>query len=159
MDPKALADAIALATQPLTDQITALAAEVKAIKEVKPATFEAKVGDKTITLDAGSVAEKLINLEAQLATQAALVAESSKGAIISQFAAEGKAPKDADGKPLDDATLKTFSAPELMRLLANTPATVPLSARGKPAKEGTKDNTLTGIDRAIAAHTLEVSAR
>ncbi len=159
MDPKVLADAVALAIKPLNEQLTTLAAEVKAIKEVKPMTFETKVGDKTITLDAGALAAEVIGLKTQLTAQAAAAEEASKGGIIARFAAEGRVPAGEDGKPMDNAALLTLSAPELKRLLANTSATVPLSARGKPAKEGGKDNTLTGIDRAIAAHSHEVAAR
>ncbi len=101
-----------------------------------------------------------LKLELQRRDAAALEAE--KAALIQRFAAEGKVPLAPDRRPYSDEQLTALDLPTLKLLHANTPSTVPLSARGRKASSigaasGSGTNSpprleLKGLDRAIAAH-------
>jgi len=159
MTPEQIAAAIAAALKPLTDTLITLSADMEAIKEVKPPAFELKQGDKVVTLSAAEVLTRIITLEATVAAQASAASDAGKAALITRFAAEGKAPVDGDGKPMDNARLVTLSVDTLKLMLTNTPATVPLSARGGRPLMQTKDDKLTGLDRSIAANKQEHALR
>ncbi len=115
--------------------------------------------------------EKRPDLSAQITTlntgmadlqkkiQAGLDAASDveKGKVIALFAADGKVPLGADGKPITDEDLRKFDLPTLRLLHANTPVTVPLSTRGKvAAKQGTE---LKGLERTAAAINEDLKTR
>lgn len=116
-------------------------------------TFSATVGEKTITLTAPEITSRFLALENKIETQQKALDDSAKATVISRFAAEGKVPKGVDGKPLDAAALAKLDLPTLQIMAANTPATVPLSARTRqPVDNQKKSEGLTGVARSIAAH-------
>ncbi len=161
MTPEQIAAAIAAALKPVTDTLTTLTADVKAIKETKPAApvFEHKDGDKTITLSAADVVKELVALRATVAAQSTAADTAAKAEVIARFAADGKVPNGEDGKPMSDDALKALPLGVLKMLHASTPATVPLTARGKKPTEGQKaTDGLTGLARAIAANNAERAA-
>lgn len=130
----------------LTQSITVLTARIDAL-EKRP-----DPGAQLQTLNAGFT-------DLQKKVQAGLDAaqEAERGKVISLFAADGKAPLGPDGKPIADEELRKLDLPTLRLLHANTPATVPLSARGKvAAKQGTE---LKGLERAAAAINADLQAR
>ena len=113
------------------------------------------LGSKITTLSATDLkplTERLDKIEAELKAGSAAATDREREKIISLFTAEGKVPKGADGKELSADELKKLDVATLQMLHANTPATVPLSARGARAKEGKGTEGLTGLQRAIAAH-------
>lgn len=159
MTPEQIAAAISAALKPLTDSLTTLSAEVQGIKNIKPPAFECVEGEKTITLSAADVVKEIVTLRAAVAAQASASDTASKSEVIARFAADGKVPNGEDGKPMSDDALKALPLGVLKMLHASTPATVPLSARGKKPAEGqnTTDG-LTGLARAIAANNAERAA-
>jgi hypothetical protein len=97
------------------------------------------------------VTDKLAAIEAQQTAATTASQEAEVARLVACFTAEGKSPLAADGKPLDAASLTKLSSDNLKLLLANTPVTVPLSAR-IPAREGKHiDPSLKGRDRLAAA--------
>ena len=161
MPETSIADAISAALKPITDNLTALSADVKTLKEAKPTPLSVKQGDKTVTLSADELAAKVITLEGQFTTQAAAADESAKAGVIATFAANGQVPLGEDGKAMDDAALKGLPLGVLKMLSASVPKnTVPLHARQRKANDGQKvESKLTGLDRSIEAHQAEYAAR
>jgi hypothetical protein len=95
-------------------------------------------------------------LQTTIERQATELQEGERGRLVTLFAAEGKVPKDGDGKPYTAEALKKLDMGTLKLLHANTPSTVPLSARGVNAREGGGiDPNLKGRERFIAAQERE----
>ena len=154
MTTEELNAAIAAALKPIGEQLTTLGAELKTLKEAKPLepviTLSADGKETKLSLaDAGA---KLMKLEADLVALSTNGAEKAKAELVAKFAAEGKVPLGLDGKALSEDQLKAFPIEQLQTLHVNTPATVPLSVRGKKPGEGKSTDGLTGLERAIAAH-------
>jgi hypothetical protein len=109
------------------------------------AALTATIDGQSVELKIGELvklAARVDQLEAQLkqASEAALNAE--RGQLVARFAAEGKAPRKADGGVYSVAELGALDLATLKVLHANTPATVPLAARARAgAKEGAKPRT------------------
>ena len=97
---------------------------------------------------------RIQSLETALSAQATAVSERERGELVLLFARDGKVPMGPDGKAISAAELGKMDVGTLRILHANTPATVPLSARGRVA-EGQRREDLTGLARAIAAHERE----
>lgn len=147
-----IATALTAATKPLNDQIVALTAEVKTLKEIKPPapviTLTAADG-KTSTLELNQLGAKVVTLETELATAKSAAENTEKSVVIAKFAAEGKVPMGEDSKPMTPEALGALPLGVLKMLHASTPVTVPLSARGK--KPGNDKEALKGMDAVRAA--------
>lgn len=150
-----IATALSAATKPLNDQIVALTADVKTLKEIKPPapviTLTAADG-KTSTLELNQLGAKVVTLETELAAAKSAAENTEKATVIAKFAAEGKVPMGEDSKPMTPEALGALPLGVLKMLHASTPVTVPLTARGKKPGEAKSTDGLTGLDRAIAAH-------
>lgn len=153
MTPKEIADAISAALLPVTNQLTTLAADITTLKAAKPAepTITLSVNDKPVVLSFTDVANRMLTAEGQVATLLSTTGDKEKGELIARFAAEGKVPMDGEGKAMTDDALKLLTVPTLKMILANTPATVPLSARGKKPAQTGGTGDLTGVSRVGAA--------
>jgi len=136
MTPEQFAAAIA----PLNTSLATLSAEVKALKEAKPAepVITLLNADKTETrLTLAEAGAKIVKFEADMAAHVTSVEKKSKAEVIARFAAEGKAPLGADKKALTVEQLSALPLDQLTILLANTPVTVPLAARQtRPTESG-----------------------
>lgn len=148
----AIATGIAAALKPITDQLATFSADLKTLKEAKPVepviTLTADGKETKLTLaEAGA---KLVALEAGVNTAKLAAETAEKSNVIALFAKEGKAPLGEDGKVLTAEALAALPLAQLKLLHANTPVTVPLSARAsKPADK--QNAQLTGRARVAAA--------
>lgn len=126
----------------LVDTLSALDERLKAIEAAatkQVALLSATVDGKVLNFTAEDVVQlgaRLVKLETAIREQAAGLAEVEKGKILMLFAADGKVPKDASGKAYTAEGLKALDLPTLKLLHANTPSTVPLSARAKALDGG-----------------------
>lgn len=147
-----IATALSAATKPLNDQIVALSADIKTLKEAKPAepviTLTAADG-KTSTLPLTQLGARFVALEADLAATKAAGENAEKSRVIALFAEEGKVPMGEDQKPMTVEVLSALPLGVIKMLHASTPVTVPLSARGK--KPGNEKEALKGMDAVRAA--------
>lgn len=119
------------------------------------ATLSATIDGKVVTFNAEDVVRlvtRVDKLETNVNETSTAAVTRERGELIARFSAEGKVPKGIDGKELTDAQLTTFAVDSIKLLLANTPATVPLTARGKKPAEK-QGGELKGLAKAIAAHT------
>lgn len=152
--------AISAQLQTLNTTLTGLDARLKTLEERKPEITTLSVAGtdgKVTVLNVADLVGRVAGIETKLTATQTAAENAEKATLVSRFAAEGKAPLGDDGKPMSGETLQTFSAGELKRLLANTPPTVPLSARGRRPAEG-RDDTLKGVARAAAALERELAA-
>ena len=120
------------------------------------ATLSATVDGKVVSFTAEDVVKltaKVVDLEKLFKDQGAAAADIEKGKILQLFAAEGKAPiNPATKQPYSADELRKMDLPVLQILHANTPVTVPLSARGRGAGETKqRDPNLKGAARMVAA--------
>lgn len=119
------------------DDVSALDARLKAVELAGAkgvALLSATVDGKTVTFTAEDVVRlgaRVSKLEQDLAAQAAATTGAEKARILQLFAADGKVPKNADGKAYTADELKGLDLKTLQLLHANTPPTVPLSARSQ----------------------------
>lgn len=136
----------------LNTTLTALDTRLKAVEERKDiTTLSVQADGKVTTLNVADLVARIAGVETKITAAQSAAENAEKATLISRFAADGKAPLGEDGKPMSAETLQTFSAGELKRLLANTPATVPLTARGRTPAGQQRDDTLKGLARANAA--------
>lgn len=153
-----ITNALTAAVKTLNDQIVALSAELKTIKDAKPAepviTLSAADG-KTTTMPLAELGTQFIALKADLAATKVAAENAEKSNVIALFAAEGKVPLGEDAKPMGADALAALPLGVLKMLHASTPVTVPLSARGTKPGEKKSTDGLTGLQRAIAAHQSE----
>lgn len=155
-DPSPAMDITTLTAQlqTLSTSLAALDARLKSLEDRKPAditTLSVAAADGKITaLSVADLVTRVAGLETKLVAAQTAAEAAEKATLVGRFAAEGKAPLGEDGKPLSADALQTFSAGELKRLLANTPATVPLTARGRTPASGRNDG-LKGLERANAS--------
>lgn len=116
------------------------------------ATLSATIAGKVVTIspeDIVTLSSKVADLEKRLAESKTSLEAKDRDAIIAKFSAEGRVPLAADGKPMTTEALTALSVDHLKILLANTPATVPLHARGRVASDAKND--LKGAERTAAA--------
>jgi hypothetical protein len=142
----------------ILDQVARIDSRVAKLEDAGTkaiATLSATIGGKVITITAEDVvtlSSRLDSIEQQLKGELAKVADTEKTKIISLLSAEGKA-------PINPETSKAYTGEELRKcdvtllrvLHANTPATVPLSARGRQVTEGKTTDGLKGREKMIAA--------
>lgn len=136
--------------------------ETAATKSI--ATLSATIDNKVITLSAEDLVKlgaRIERIETRLEQQALAMTEAERTNIITLLSAEGRA-------PVNPETRKAYTAEELRKLdvttlrvlHANTPVTVPLSARSSAAREGkTIDPNLKGRARFIAAQEAENASK
>jgi len=89
--------------------------------------LNATIGGLTSSLTA--MTARVAGLETKLAESAAAATKLERGKLITLFSAEGKVPKKADGTAYTAEELNKLDVSLLQLLHANTPVTVPLSAR------------------------------
>jgi hypothetical protein len=135
----------------LLDDLAALDARLKKIEEAgKVASLSAA--------DLVPVSERLKKLEDALVQSSQASLDRERGALIARFAADGKVPRGADGKELSNDDLAKLDLATLQILHANTPATVPLHSRGKPAKDAQAGSELKGLAKTRAAFQAQFDA-
>jgi hypothetical protein len=144
------------------DTVVAMDTRLKAIETASTrnvALLSATVDGKVVNFtgeDVVKLSARLDLLQTTIERQATELQEGERGRLVTLFAAEGKVPKDGDGKPYTSEALKKLDVGTLKLLHANTPSTVPLSARGVNAREGGGiDPNLKGRERFIAAQERE----
>ncbi len=140
--------------KPITDQLATLSADLKTIKEAKPAepviTLTAADG-KATTLSLADAGAKLLALQADVTSLKTADETKQKSEVIALFARQGKVPLGEDGKAMKPEALSALPVGVLKMLLASTPATVPQSARALHATE-------TGSHQTFGAAVLTLSA-
>lgn len=150
---KALLDGLNANLTALAAQVTTLASEVAALKGASPALPpEMTALSATIT----ALGAKVTTLETQLSSGVAAAQAAQVNDLVQRFTREGRVPKGTTGQPLDDAALRALSVDQLGLLLANTPATVPLAARGKAAAGEGRPKGATAEER-VAAITAQIA--
>lgn len=100
------------------------------------------LGDRIAALEAKPAVDlspltaKVTALETQIADSQKAGTDAKRAELVTLFAKDGKAPKKADGTAYSAEELKALDLPTLQILHANTPVTVPLSARPGAAPAG-----------------------
>lgn len=90
-------------------------------------------------VDLAPLSARLEVFEKKLTDSEKAIADGKRGQLVTLFASQGKVPKKADGSAYTAAELQAANLETLELLLANTPVTVPLSARnGAHATESAK---------------------
>lgn len=145
------------------DQVAAMDGRLKTLEQAGTkgvATLSAEIDGKVITLSAQDIvnlSDKLTKLEAQVKNGIQATLDNERSRLVTLFASDGKVPKNADGKPYTAEELKALDLPTLKLLHANTPVTVPLSARTRGASgEQAVDANLKGHDRMTAAFSKQI---
>jgi len=117
--------------------VQALSSRVQKIEEAganKVVLLSASINGETKNFtgeDLVKVLSTVQGLEKKLADRESAELDSARENIIKLFSAEGKVPKRADGANYSAEELKKLDVPTLRLLHANTPVTVPLSARNQ----------------------------
>lgn len=142
----------------IMDTVSAIDGRLAAVEKAATqgvALLSATVDGKVVNFtgqDVVLLAARVGKLEQDMVAQASATGEMEKGKLITLFAAEGKVPKNGDGQAYTAEGLKGLDLPTLKLLHANTPATVPLSARSRGAIETKqRDPNLKGRERTVAA--------
>jgi hypothetical protein len=150
-----LASAIGL---PATASETDVTTKLKKLTDLEPLSALLKDGKVVLVDDLATLNSTVTDLKSQVANLSSQLSALQSGAdgrertnILTLLSSEGKVPKNADGKPYTAEELAKTDVPTLKLLYANTPATVPLSARGKQPAEKQSDPNLTGSARAASA--------
>jgi len=132
-------------TPPAPPDLTTLSARIEALEKKAPA---APAAGPELT----ALAARVKALEDGIASGNAAVIERERADLLGRFSAEGKVPLNAGGLAYSADELQKLDVPTLKLLHANTPATVPLHARGPRARGGKNFGDLKGLEKAIAAH-------
>lgn len=147
----------------IVEDLAGLSARVKTLEDAGTkaiATLSATGADgKTVTLSAQDLvglAGRVNTLETSLKQLSEAGTASERGKLIALFSADGKAPiNPATGKAFTTEELQKQDVSTLKLLHANTPVTVPLSARGRAVREGSAASNLKGRARFVAAQEAE----
>ena len=134
--------------QALQTTLTKLSADLTARLDALEKRIPADPSEQIKTLSASVEA-----LQKQIKDTSDAATTLERDRVIRLFAAEGKVPRDADGKELSDEQLGKMDVPTLKLLCANTPSTVPLHARKAKEKPGTE---LKGLARVAAAINAQI---
>lgn len=145
----------------LKDRLTSpteLVARVHALESAAPrnlAALSAKINGKDVTFTAAEVialTARVQKLEDTLTTNTATALAVERAKLVPLFAAEGRSPiNPTTRKAYTAEELSALDLPTLMVLHANTPITVPLSARSRTGNTEIRGE-LKGLAKAIAAH-------
>jgi hypothetical protein len=145
--------------------LAATAGEAEVTAKLKKLSTLETLEDRLKKLEEGQVATlnaaiegRLKTLEETINSSAKSIVEREKGEVIARFSADGKVPLGADGKALSDEELRKLDLVTLRMLHANTPSTVPLSARGKRPQEGSASGELKGLAKTRAAFQAQFDA-
>lgn len=151
----ALAAAVSL---PATATEADVTTKLKKLTDLEPLSTLLKDGKVVLVEDLATLNSTVTDLKNQVATLSSQLAAMQSGAdgrertnILTLLSSEGKVPKNTDGKAYTAEELNKLDVPTLKLLYANTPSTVPLSARGKQPTEQQTDPNLKGSERAGAA--------
>lgn len=123
----------------LETRLAGIESTIKTLGNEKLTVLSASIEGKEVKItpqDLVSLSVRVQKMEKDILDAAAAAKESEQGKIIALFAQEGKVPLGEDGKAIGPEILKTMPAIALKALLASTPVTVPLSARGKLREGG-----------------------
>lgn len=139
----------------LNRRVATFSAVLKDGKLVLPqvTALSAEIGGKTVAFsvaDLATLSARVEKLEGEVVTQQKALGEKEKIAAIARFSAEGKVPKGSDGKEMSVEALSALDLPSINLLLANTPSTVPLHARGTKPAENQQSAKLGAAGRAAA---------
>jgi hypothetical protein len=134
--------------KPILDRLATIEGTVSTLAKDK----DGKVVDLT------PLTSRLDKVENLLNSTAAGQEAAEKNRLIACFSAEGKVPLNAERKAFTAAELTALNVDSIKLLLANTPVTVALSARGKqnPADKG---NTKLTADERAAQHERDLGLR
>lgn len=160
-----LACALELPETATADQVADGIKKLKQLQRLEPLSALVKDGKllipelTTLSEMKARVESDLVKLQADVVKLSEQITAMKAGAegdernkIVALFSAEGKVPKNAEGKAYTAEELAKLDVPTLKLLHANTPSTVPLTARGKTPQEGKQFENLKGLEKAIAAH-------
>jgi hypothetical protein len=131
---------------PAAPDLTPLSARLDKLEALKPVDYS----------------QRITALEEALADGAKAATEGERNRLVTLFASDGKAPINPDtGKAYTADELQKLDMPVLKVLHANTPVTVPLSARTTRLSDGARqvDPNLKGRDRVIAAFSNQSASR
>jgi hypothetical protein len=122
--------------------IEELSAEISGL--IKPLSDRIAALEARPAVDIAPLSASITALEKKLTDGEAAQLGSQRAELVTLFARDGKAPKKADGTAYSADELKALDLPTLQLLHANTPVTVPLSARnaaqvGESAKSKHRD--------------------
>jgi phage I-like protein len=147
-------DAGKIATATMNELLVKLAAALG--EKVEPDKAEAAVIARFTALNAqiAELSKKLADAEKRIAEERQSAESRERESLIARFTAEGRVPRKEDGKPFSTEELQKLDTAALRLLLANTPVTVPLSAR-QTTTVNSAIKELKGLERAIAIHKLE----
>jgi hypothetical protein len=116
------------------------------------ATLSATIDGKVHTFSAEDVVKlvaRVGDIEKKFTDGETAATEAERSKVIRLFSADGKVPKRADGTNYSADELKKLDVPTLQLLHANTPVTVPLSARTHTSLQDDKSKSFkdpkTGI--------------
>jgi hypothetical protein len=104
--------------------------EKDVIEKLKDALGMAKSVSNKVTGDVTALGVRIQTLEENLKKTADGTQNAERARIVTLLSAEGKAPRHEDGAAYSREELLALDVPTLKLLQVNTPATVPLSARG-----------------------------
>ncbi len=160
----ALAGALGLAAEAGEADVTRKLQKLAALEPLagllvpdgKTVLLSATVDGRTVSVapeDIVRLAARLERLEADVRAGGEAARQIECGRLLTLLAAEGKTPINPNsGKAYTAEELRQLDLPTLKLLHANTPVTVPLSARTRPATAGNGiDPNLKGRARTIAA--------
>lgn len=144
------------------NKIVPLAALDERVKKIEDAgnkqiaTLSATLDGKVITLSAEDLAKfggRIEKLEATVTATNSAVTDRERNELLARFSADGKVPLNADHKAYTADELRKLDLATLKLLHANTPATVPLHARGRaPAEGGEAAPTPEGFKNLVTLH-------
>lgn len=156
--PNMTPEQIAALLKPITDQLATLSADLKTLKETKPAepviTLTAADG-KTTTMPLAEAGAKIVALTADVTALKTADEAKQKAEVIALFAREGKVPLGEDGKAMKAEALTALPVGVLKMLLASTPATVPQSARAKAGASTETGNQASSFGAAVLTLSAE----
>jgi phage I-like protein len=130
--------------------LSATADEATVCERIKILNSRQEVDLKPLENKITTLSAELEKLRGEVKSGLDAAQEREKGELVARFAAEGKAPRNAEGKAYTADELKGLDVPTLKILHANTPVTVALSARAKADGKGSVTDGLKGLKRTAA---------
>lgn len=129
-----LAGVVGLSATATKDEVLAKLKTALTPQPVDITPLSARITTLETKLPAGSVditplSARIEKIEQEITAGKTAAADAARAGIIKLFSADGKVPKKADGTAYSADELKVLDVPTLQLLHANTPVTVPLSAR------------------------------
>ena len=113
----------------LTELAESLGLPATATKPEILARLQQRLAAVSAAPPVAALSARIESLELKLLAQTEAAEAAEREALVRRFAADGKVPKRATGESYSADELKALDVPTLRLLHANTPVTVPLSAR------------------------------